>query len=94
MADAEKLRDMVQSKSVAAERWERRPSMAMEESDLDRDEVRRTVQQAKESGRFAFANDIAILQALAVYSAKGLPRRRMCCLRKTPRSVTPKLGFG
>ena len=35
MADAEKLRDMVQSKSIAAERWERRPSMAMEESDLD-----------------------------------------------------------
>ena len=74
MADAEKLRDMVQSKSVAAERWERRPSMAMEEEDLDRDEIRRTAQQAKESGRFAFANgadDIEILQALAVYSAKG-----------------------
>jgi len=48
--------------------------MAMEEDDLDRDEIRRTAQQAKESGRFAFANeadDIEILQALAVYSAKG-----------------------
>ena len=51
MADAEKLRNMVQSKSVAAERWERRPSMAMEEVDLDRDEIRRTAMQAKESGR-------------------------------------------
>ena len=74
MADAATLRDMVQSKSVATERWERRPSMAMEESDLDREEIRRTVQQAKESGRFAFhtdADDIAILQALAVYSTQG-----------------------
>jgi len=74
MADASTLRDMVQSKSVAAERWERRPSMAMEESDLDREEIRRTAQQAKESGRFAFhddGDDISILQALAVYSAKG-----------------------
>jgi ATP-dependent DNA helicase RecG len=53
-ADAAKLREMVQSKSVTAERWERRPSMAMEEGDLDHDEVRRTVKQAKESGRFAF----------------------------------------
>lgn len=74
MADAATLRDMVQSKSVAAERWERRPSMAMEEGDLDREEIRRTAQQARVSGRFAFhddADDISILQALAVYSAKG-----------------------
>jgi ATP-dependent DNA helicase RecG len=74
MADAATLRDMIQSKSVAAERWERRPSMAMEESDLDREEIRRTAQRAKESGRFAFgdgADDISILQALAVYSTKG-----------------------
>lgn len=87
MADAEKLRDMVQSKSVAAERWERRPSMAMEESDLDRDEIRRTAQQAKESGRFAFANDandIEVLQALAVYSAKGFTQAADVLFAKNP----------
>jgi len=87
MADAEKLRDMVQSKSVAAERWERRPSMAMEERDLDRDEIRRTVQQAKESGRFAFANDaddIEVLQALAVYSAKGFTQAADVLFAKNP----------
>lgn len=73
MADAATLRDMIQSKSVEPERWERRPSMAMEENDLDREEIRRTAQQAKESGRFVFYgdDDISILRALAVYSAKG-----------------------
>lgn len=72
--DAVKLREMVQSKSVAAERWERRPSMAMEEGDLNHDEIRRTVEHALESGRFAFDGDtnaIEVLKALAVYSAKG-----------------------
>lgn len=87
MADAATLREMVQSKSVAAERWERRPSMAMEEADLDRDEIRRTAQQAKESGRFAFRddeNDVAVLQALAVYSAKGLTQAADVLFAKNP----------
>lgn len=87
MADAGKLRDMVQSKSVAAERWERRPSMAMEESDLERDEIRQTAEQAKESGRFAFAkdaDDIEVLQALAVYSSKGLTQAADVLFAKNP----------
>ncbi|MDP1557371.1 MAG: putative DNA binding domain-containing protein [Nitrosomonas sp.] len=87
MADAATLRDMVQSKSVEAERWERRPSMAMEESDLDRDEVRRTAQQAKESGRFSFHDsddDISVLQALAVYSSKGFTQAADVLFAKNP----------
>lgn len=87
MADAGKLRDMVQSKSVAAERWERRPSMAMEEADLDHDEIGRTAQQATESGRFAFvkdADDIEVLQALAVYSAKGFTQAADVLFAKNP----------
>lgn len=86
-ADAAKLREMVQSKSVTAERWERRPSMAMEESDLDHDEVRRTVKQAKESGRFAFdddTDDIEVLKALAVYSAKGFTQAADVLFAKNP----------
>ncbi|MBS0355693.1 MAG: putative DNA binding domain-containing protein, partial [Proteobacteria bacterium] len=86
-ADAAKLREMVQSKSVAAERWERRPSMAMEESDLDHDEVRRTVKLAKESGRFAFdddTDDIEVLKALAVYSAKGFTQAADVLFAKNP----------
>jgi ATP-dependent DNA helicase RecG len=78
---------MVQSKSVAAERWERRPSMAMEESDLDHDEIRHTIKQAKESGRFAFddsTDDIEVLKALAVYSAKGFTQAADVLFAKNP----------
>ena len=87
MADVAKLRDMVQSKSVAAERWERRPSIALEEIDLDRDEIRRTVEQAKESGRFTFSDDgddVQILKALAVYSVKGFTQAADVLFAKNP----------
>lgn len=86
-ANVTKLRDMVQSKSVAAERWERRPSMAMEEGDLDHDEIRRTAKQAKESGRFVFADDtddIEILKALAVYSILGFTQAADVLFAKNP----------
>jgi ATP-dependent DNA helicase RecG len=86
-ADATSLREMVQSKSVIAERWERRPSMAMEEDDLERDQIRRTVRQAKESGRFAFdddTDDIEVLKALAVYSAKGFTQAGDVLFAKNP----------
>ncbi len=87
MADAVRLRDMVQFQAVAAERWERRPSMAMEENDLDFDEVQRTAQQAKVSGRFVFAADgdaIAILHALAVYTTKGFTQAADVLFAKNP----------
>lgn len=86
-ADAATLREMVQSKSIAAERWERRPSMAMEESDLDHDEIRHTAKQAKELGRFAFdddTDDIEVLKALAVYSAKGFTQAADVLFAKNP----------
>jgi ATP-dependent DNA helicase RecG len=86
-ADSLKLREMVQTKSVAAERWERRPSMAMEEGDLDHNEIRRTVKQAKESGRFSFdddTNDIEVLKELAVYSAKGFSQAADVLFAKNP----------
>lgn len=86
-ADAATLREMVQSKSVAVERWERRPSMAMENSDLDLEEIRRTAMQAKESGRFAFHDDdddISILQALAVYTGKGFTQAADVLFAKNP----------
>jgi ATP-dependent DNA helicase RecG len=87
LANSDTLRNMIQTKSVSAERWERRPSMAMEESDLDRNEIRRTAQQAKESGRFEFdanSDDIQILQALAVYSAKGFTQAGDVLFAKNP----------
>ncbi len=72
-ADAAALREMVQIKAVSVERWERRPSMAMEDDDLDRDEVQAMVREAGESGRFRFEKSDdhdAVLAALGLYSAK------------------------
>jgi ATP-dependent DNA helicase RecG len=72
--DAEALRDMVQLKAVSAERWERRPSTAMDEADLDHDEVRALVTEASEAGRQRFDNvedDDAVLAALGLANAKG-----------------------
>jgi ATP-dependent DNA helicase RecG len=57
------------------------------ESDLDHGEVRRTVKQAKESGRFAFDdkdNDIAVLKALTVYSDKGFTQAADVLFAKNP----------
>jgi ATP-dependent DNA helicase RecG len=87
MADAIALREMLQSKSVEVERWERRPSMAMEEDDLDREEVRRTAREAKESGKFSFpenGDEISILKALAVYSPKGFTQAADVLFAKDP----------
>jgi ATP-dependent DNA helicase RecG len=87
MADAAALREMVQSKSVEAERWERRPSMAMEEDDLDREEVRHTAREAKGNGKFVFpenGDDISILKALAVYSAKGFTQAADVLFARNP----------
>jgi len=74
-ADSETLRNMIQTKSITAERWERRPSVAMEEDDLDKNEVLQTASEASHAGRFSFSDEhehISILEALAVYNAKGL----------------------
>lgn len=69
-ADSATLREMVQSKSIEPERWERRPSMALEEEDLDPDEVFKTAKEGEESRRFTFSNSnevIPILEDLGLY---------------------------
>lgn len=68
-ADSATLRQMVQSKSVETERWERRPALALEEEDLDRSEVFEAVKDAEDSGRFTFSNSddmIAVLEDLGL----------------------------
>jgi len=72
--DAQALRQMVQTKSVTADRWERRPSMVMEDADLDRDEVRALVREVGESQRHRFAkpeDDEAVLAELGLANARG-----------------------
>lgn len=73
-ADAQSLREMVQIKAVSAERWERRPSMAMEEGDLDQEEVHTMVSEAGKSGRHRFAkpeDGDAVLAELGLSGARG-----------------------
>jgi ATP-dependent DNA helicase RecG len=69
-ADSQTLRDMVQSKAVEPDRWERRPAMGLEEEDLDTNEILITAEDATQAGRFSFSdskNPIKILEALGVY---------------------------
>ena len=55
-ATIQKLRAMLQAQGEAEQRWERRLSPLMTEEDLDVDEIRATVREAEESGRFSFSN--------------------------------------
>ncbi len=74
VADAIALREMVQTKAVSADRWERRPSTAMEEGDLDHDEVHAMVNEAGRSERHRFArpdDDEAVLAELGLAGARG-----------------------
>ena len=73
-ADAQALREMVQTKAVSTERWERRPSMAMEEGDLDHEEVQAMLSEAGKSERHRFAkpeDDDAVLAELGLAGARG-----------------------
>lgn len=66
------LQQIVQSQSVNAERWERRPSVNFEEGDLDRDEIAQTVKEAQEAKRFEFPHPdkvVDVLERLAVCRA-------------------------
>ncbi|MGB4859651.1 MAG: RNA-binding domain-containing protein [Dokdonella sp.] len=72
VADASALRNMVQTKAVSVERWERRPSMAMEDDDLDREEVQAMVSEAGERHRFVTPDDDeAVLAELGLSGARG-----------------------
>jgi ATP-dependent DNA helicase RecG len=51
----EELRQLVQGRSVQADRWERRPSLGLELDDLDQDQIKLTVTEASELGRLDFA---------------------------------------
>lgn len=73
-ADPEALRDIVQGRSVEADRWERRPSVTLSEKDLVRGEIADTVSSATESGRYAFdaGNDPRrALRDLALIASNG-----------------------
>lgn len=73
-ATIQKLRAMLQSQSDSPERWERRLSPLMTDDDLDLDEIRATVREAEESGRFSFsdpADDRLVLKDLSLLLPPG-----------------------
>ena len=68
-ADPITIQQIIQKQAVGAERWERRPSVNLEEDDLDRDEITQTVREAQKAKRFEFpqpGNIINVLDKLAV----------------------------
>ena len=92
-ADSQTLRDMVQLKAVSPERWERRPSMGMDEGDLDREELARMVAQAQQSGRFTFEapdDTSAVLRSLGMYLAQGFTQGADVLFARNPAQRHPQ----
>jgi len=92
-ADAFALRQMVQAKAVSADRWERRPSVAMEESDLDHEEVRALVGESSESGRLHFkepGDDDAVLTHLGLAGARGYTQGADVLFARNPAQRHPQ----
>ena len=63
-ADAAALRRLVQEEASRPERWERWPSMALEEEDLDRDEIGRMGEEVERTGRIRFKRPESIYAQL------------------------------
>ena len=71
-ADAATPRNLVQLKAAAADRWERRPAVGLNEDEIDAQEVQRMVAEAGKNGRFDFAQagDVtSILRAVGMVSS-------------------------
>lgn len=73
-ADPETLRQLVQSRSIEADRWERRPSLGLSEKALARGEIGLTVEEARQSARFIFDDEDhqTVLRQLGLVSSGGL----------------------
>jgi len=93
LAEAQALREMVQTKSVTADRWERRPAMGMEEDDIDHDEVRALVRESGESGRLQFTkseDDDGVLAELGLSGARGYTQGADVLFARNPAQRHPQ----
>lgn len=73
-ADAETIRDIVMRREIEPERWERRFSMADLESDVNLDEVRLAIKDAKQVHRAFFRDAEEPLQVLEDFSVSKYGR--------------------
>lgn len=92
-ADAGELRNIVQVQAIASDRWERRPSLALDEDDLDHNEILMTVRDAERSGRFAFTDskdDFAVLRSLAMVTSNGFTQAADVVFARTPARRHPQ----
>lgn len=92
-ADRETLRDLLHIKGESLERWERRSSPAMSEVDLDKDEIRATVRDAEEGGRFRFTDrndDLSVLRDLSVTTPEGFTQAGDVLFARSPMRRHPQ----
>ncbi|PLR28193.1 transcriptional regulator [Caulobacter zeae] len=74
-ATSDALRELAQVRSVEAARWERRPSVGLEDEDLVEREIRATVEDARSSDRYAFTGEedtFTVLRQLGMVVSGGL----------------------
>ena len=92
-ANANALRSIVQMQATAADRWERRPSPALDYDDLDRAEIRATVMQASETSRLQFADpndDLAVLRELSMITSTGFTQGADVVFARAPTRRHPQ----
>lgn len=92
-ADPETIRDIVQGRSVEANRWERRPSVTLSEDDLVRHDIAEMVSSATETGRFVFedGNDVRrVLRELGLIASNGLTNACDILFAKRPAQRHPQ----
>lgn len=92
-ADARALRDLVQNKAAASDRWERRPSPSLALHDLDDRELLFTVEDARSSGRFTFEaldDSVAVLRQLSMVTMTGFTHAADVVFGKLPSRRHPQ----
>lgn len=92
-AEPSLLRRLVQTRSVEPDRWERRPSLSLEDEDIDLAEVKATVRDARETQRFNFpeTDDLhATLRQLNLVVSGGLTNACDVLFSKRPSARHPQ----
>lgn len=92
-ADASSLRTMIRSKEAETERWERRPSLALEESDLDHEEIRALVREVGATSRMTLqdaSDDDRVLAQLGMSGPTGYTQGADVVFAKDPARRHPQ----